>query len=267
MNLKILLFICLIIGLLVASCDSSSDPCSNIKDGLSYYEYLNEAQQYVSKGDKEKAICALKKALKIKPTDAETHFILGRLYDAEGQRSYSDAFTKYLSEILTKSNKRGIEDQTKELEKLGFKSQYHQLALQEYIQTIKYFPEHWAARYSIATDYLSKKKYKEAIDEYKQVIKLNPKHSSAYGQIAEAYLEVGACNSAIDNFTKAYKLDSDADSYYCDIGKVYIKMGNAEKTTEMINKLKGKKPYYERLTDYQFEPHGKCEPEPVNIKY
>jgi len=41
-------------------------------------------------------------------------------------------------------------------------------------------------------------------------------------------------------------------------------MNNAEKTTEMINKLKGVKHYYERLTEYQFEPHGRCVPEPLN---
>jgi len=46
-------------------------------------------------------------------------------------------------------------------------------------------------------------------------------------------------------------------TWICGVGRVYIKMNNAEKTTEMINKLKGTN-YYEDLTGYQFEPHGKC---------
>lgn len=258
---------CLLIGLLVTSCNSSSDLCSNVKDDLSYDEYLKIARQYINKDDNEKAICVLKKALKKEPTNAGAHFILGQLYDAEGQLSYRDAFSKFEYNLLvTNSYKNQKIDQTKELEKLGYKSQYKELAVQEYKETIKYAPEHWYARYFIATDHLNNKRYKEAIDEYKQVLKFTTEYSNAYALLGEAYLEIGACNSAIDNFTKAYKLDSNADSYYCDIGKVYIKMGNAEKTTEMINKLKGKKTYYERLTGYQFEPHGKCEPEPVNIK-
>lgn len=255
---------CLIIGLLVASCNSSSDSCSNVKDGLSYDEYLKIAQQYIDKNDNEKAICVLKKALKKEPTNAGAHFILGQLYDAEGRQSYERAFNKFQYNVLSKSYKNI--DQAKELEKLGFKSQYERLAVQEYKEAVKYSPEYWPARYFIATDHFNNKHYKEAIDEYKQVIKFTTEYSSAYSLLGESYLEIGACNSAIDNFTKAYKLDSNADSYYCNIGKAYIKMGNAEKTTEMINKLKGKKPYYEKLTDYQFEPHGKCEPEPVNIK-
>lgn len=264
MKYKILSIVCLVIGLFVSSCNSSTDSCSNVKDGLSHDEYIDIAQESELKGDNERAICAFKKALRIKPADAEGHFILGRLYDAESQRSYKDASNKFLYNVLQKSYKNV--DQAKELEKLGFKSKYEGLAIQEYKEAVKYSPEHWHARYFIATDHFNNKRYKEAIDEYKQVIKLTTEYSSAYSVLGDAYLEVGACNSAIDSFTKAFKLDSNTDSYYCDMGKVYIKMKNAEKTMEMINKLKGKKPYYERLTDYQFEPHGKCEPEPVNIK-
>lgn len=262
MKLKIYISILLVIVLFSASCDS----CSDVKDGLSYEEYLEMASQYVNNNNVEKAICATKKALTIRPSEAGAHFILGELYSSEEKRTYSEAWNKYAYSALMNQKTRGGGNQIKELEALGYKSNYKRLAILEYMETVKYSPEHWQARYFIATDHFNHKRYKEAIDEYKQVIKYTTEYSSAYALLGEAYLEVGACNAAIDNFTKAYKLDSNADSYYCDIGKVYIKMGNAEKTTEMINKLKGKKTYYERLTGYQFEPHGKCEPEPVNIK-
>lgn len=242
----------------IAACLSGCNINSDIKDGLPYDEYIKIAQQHISKGDNEKAISAYNKALKIKPSDAETHYALGRLYYTEGQQSYKNAFNKYQLDILTNTNKKRNIDQTKDLETFGFKSQYNRLAMQEYSEVIKLSPENWDARYSIATDHMNNKRYKEAIAEYIQVIKYNPKYSSAYNQLGEAYLEVGACNLAIDNFTKGYKLDFDANSYFCDVGRVYIKMNNAEKATEMINRLKGVAHYYERLTGYQFKPHGKC---------
>lgn len=60
-------FASLFIAILVSGCNAFSEP----KDGLSYEEYINGAQQYVDKGDGERAIPYYKKALKIKPEDAQ----------------------------------------------------------------------------------------------------------------------------------------------------------------------------------------------------
>lgn len=239
------------VEIFASGCDSNSE----IKNGLSYEEYIQKAQQLESNGNSEKAIIEYKKALKIRPDDGKTHYALGRLYDSEGQRSYEDAFNRYQVDVLSNSNKKRNKDQTKELEVYGFKSKYHKLALHEYEETIKYSPENSAARYFIATEYLNAKQYKQAILEYNNVVKYNPENSVAYSQLGKAYLEIGYCNSAIDNFTKAFKLDSNAESYYYDVGRVYVKLNNTEKTIEMINRLKDSKYYYD-LTGYQ--PNGKC---------
>jgi len=246
----------LLIAIVIFGCNFNSD----VKNGLSFDEYIKAAQQFASNNDNEKAISAYKKALKIKPSDADTHYVLGQLYEKEEQRTYKEAFDKYQVDILTNLNKKRNKDQTTELEGYGYKSSYKTLSLQEFMETIKYSPAHWAARYFVATDHFNKKRFKEAIDEYKQVIKLNPKDSNSYALIGKSYLAVGECTLAINSFTEAFKLNSDSESYYCDIGRVYIKLKNAEKTTEMINKLKGSKHYYTKLTDYQFEPHGNCLP-------
>jgi tetratricopeptide (TPR) repeat protein len=253
MKIGYYIILCIIV-IYVPGCDKSSD----VKDGLPHDEYINMALQYESNSDNEKAISAYKKALEIKPQDADTHYALGRLYDAEAQRSYADAFNKYQLERLTGPQKKQNKDQTKILEELGFKKEYETLAIKEFKETIKYDPEHWLARYLIATYYFNNKLYKEAIEEYNHVIKINHKYSSAYKLLGESYLKVGACNMALDNFKKAYELDSSADSYYCDAGRVYIKMKNANKAKEMFDKLKGAQYYYKRLKDYQFEPHGEC---------
>lgn len=52
--------------------------------------------------------------------------------------------------------------------------------------------------------------------------------------------------------------EPNTEEYYCNTGKVYIKMKNGNKANEILNKLKNNKHYYDELTDYEFEPHGKC---------
>ncbi len=255
MNDKLFAMIIITLAIGVFGCSKSSD----VSDGLSYEEYVGLAQDYEIKSDNEKAISAYKKALKIRPHDANTHFALGRLYDAEGQRSYTDAFNKYQIEILTNPDKKQKKDQTSRLIELGYKIQYEKYALQEYKETIKYVPEHWAARYFIATDHFNNKRYKEAIKEYKLVIEINPKFKSAYKLLGESCLEIGWCDMALDNFEKAYKLDSNIESYYYNIGRVYMNKKNKDKINEAINSLKGSQSYYEKLIDYQFEFHKSCQ--------
>lgn len=194
------LLISISIVIFVLGCDSNSD----IKNGLSYEEYVQQAHHFESNNDSEKAIIAYKKALQIRPNDAETHYALGRLYDSEGQRSYREAFNKYQAEILTNLNKKRKIDQTKYLEEFGFKSEYQKLALREYKETIKYSPAHSDARYFIATDHLNNKRYMEAIVEFNNLIKYNANYSVAYSQLGEAYLKIGYCISAIDSFSKAF---------------------------------------------------------------
>ena len=235
-------------------CDKNND----VKNGLSFDEYIEAAHKYLSTSDNEKAILAYKKALKIKPTDANTHYELGWVYDTERKRSYAEAFNKYQFKILTNPHFKQTKDQESILEELGYKRQYNALAIQEYKETLKYDPSNWAARYYIATDYLNKKFYKEAIEQYKQVIKINPKYIDAYKLLGESYLEIGLCNSAFDTFKKAYEIDANTESYFCDIGKVYVVKKDYVKLNEMFNKLKASPYYREKLTEYQYQPHQRC---------
>jgi tetratricopeptide (TPR) repeat protein len=133
----------LLYAILLSGCDVNND----VAEGLSYDEYINLARHYENISENEKAISAYKRALKIKSHDSSTHYELGRLYEAERQRTYSEAIDKLQMEILTNPDTNRIVDQTKRLEKLGYKNQYNELAIQEYKYAIKYNPSNWAARY------------------------------------------------------------------------------------------------------------------------
>lgn len=248
MRSKIVGFASLFIAILVSGCNAFSEP----KDGLSYEEYIKGAQQYVDKGDGERAIPYYKKALKIKPEDAKTHTALGRLYDTESQKSYREAHSKYTLDILTNQNKKRDKDPTKELEGYGFKSQYKALALKEYKEAIKLDPDQWNARYFVATDHYNNKRYDEAIKEYIEVLKYNPKCSIAYGMLAQCYLEIGNHVSAKNLFDKQYELDHDQENYFCSLGKAYYIGKDYDKGFEMLMRLKNmKSPYYDQLSNFK----------------
>ena len=238
----------LFIVVILSGCNINSEP----KDGLPYEEYLKGAQLYESKGDGERAISYYKKALKIKPDDAKTHTALGRLYDAEGQKSYREAFSKYSLDILTNQNKKRNKDQSKELEEYGFKSQYKALALKEYKEAIKFEHDQWQARYFVATDHYNNIRYDEAIKEYVEVLRSNPNCSIAYGMLAESYLEIGNYVSAKNLFEKEYQLDHDEENYICSLGKAYYIGKDYDKGFEMLMRLKKmKSSYYDQLSSFK----------------
>lgn len=248
------LFILLLCVLLLPVCDFNSD----IKDGLTYEEYINKANLYLSKGDAEKAILAYKKALQIKSEDGKIHFALGELYEEEWRKSYDLAHQKYQADVLMYPNKRQNKNMTEELRKFGLKDEYKKLALEEYKAVVKYCPENWTARYRIATDHLNNKRYKEAISEYQRVIDLNPDFSNSYGLIGEAYFETNFYDLAIPYLEKAIQLDANYAYAYYTLGKVYLAMRNGEKVNEILEKLKSmNSTYFDELRLYMFSKERK----------
>lgn len=242
-----ILFILLMHLLIVSGCDSRSE----IAEGLSYEEYISRAEQYVSKGDADKAISAYLKALKIKPNDAKIHFTLGQLCDTEWKKSYDLAYNKYRLDTF-KNVKRSL-DLVEDLKKYGLKNEYKEMALHEFNETIKYSPENRLALEYIATDHLNNKRYNDAISGFNKIVKIAPTSSIAYWHLADSYLQVGSYDLAIENITKAFHIDSDAEFYYYSLGKVFMKMNNYEKGFEMLTKLKNmKSAYYDELLTYRY---------------
>lgn len=248
-RINLILYLCL--TFVIVGCSSHS----NIDDGLTYDEYVNRAQQYIAKGDSEKAISSYKKALTIRPNNAQSHFNLGKLYKEEYARTYELAQKRFQSDVLTNQNNHQIKDLTAELQRYGLKSEYEKLAMTEFRETIKSAPDNSAARYYIAVDYFNNKKYTDAIDEFKRVVELNPKNSNAYHIMGDAHLAIGSFDLALNDYKRAYENDSDNEYYYYKLGRVYVKMNDGEKTAEMFQKLKDmKSSYADRLMTYKYYP-------------
>jgi tetratricopeptide (TPR) repeat protein len=249
MSKHFLAFALILFVLLIMGCDYYSD----IKDGLTYEEYISKANYYLNKENSEKAILAYQKALKIKPDDGKTHFALAELYSNEWRKSSDEATHEYIRDIFMNPKKRRSSNPNEELKKFGLKSEYKQLAIQEYKETIKYWPENWAARYHIAADLFNNRRYNEAIEEFKKVIDLNPEYSNSYGLIGEAYLELGSYNLAVEYLKRNIQIDPTDEYAYYKLGLVYMKMNTLEvnygdEVNEILKKLKEMhSSYYDEL--------------------
>lgn len=254
MKSKLLTFILIWFVLAATSCDVQSERRSS----LAYKNYIDKAKHYMTTGEGEKAISAYKKAIEIKPIDSKTHLALGEIYYGEWARSYDLAQKSCQYDVLTNPEKKRGKDITKELKRYGLRSEYKDLAMQEFKEAIKYAPKDWVARYYIAADYFNNKMYKEAIDEFEKVVEINPGHSYSFGVLEEAYFEIGTYDLAAEHLKKAIQLDRSYEYGYYMLGKVYLAMSNAEKANEMLRKLKSMNSVlYDKLRLYMFSEERK----------
>ena len=223
----------------------------SVEEGLSYDQYISKAELAISASNVKKAILYYKQALKLKPSDATTHFVLGEIYHREYHRSYEEAKRKQTFQILTHPDtyRATYKDDSKELARFGLKIGYDTMAIQEFGEVIKYDSNNWQARYQIATDHFNKKHFQEAIEEYKKIMQINPKYINSYSLIGDAYLEIGELNLAVDNFNAAIKLTPGFDDYdYYKLALAYRKMNNRDKVAEIFKMLKDtKSPYFDDL--------------------
>lgn len=229
----------------------SSNGCDMHSKGdekLTFDEYINNAQKYMYEGKVEKAISAYKKALTIRPSDPETHYVLGEIYYREWGESLETSQRKQLFDLFTHTSKSQPKDNTRELEKFGLKTEYEKLAINEFRAAVKYDPTIWKARLFIAGDYMKRKEYLQAINEYKKTIELNPEYIPVHGSLGRAYMKAGLMDLAIESLHRATQLDPDNDYDFYSLGVAYRNKNNGDKVNEILRKLKSKRSvYYDEL--------------------
>ncbi len=231
MNIRVTVCIIFLISLLFVGCEPS------VKDGLTYDEYVKMVYTYQADGDYDRAIAAGKKAVRIKPNDGETHYLLANLYYEAYRKSFDAAQKKQLEDLFLHHGNRQYQDPMDEYKKFGLKSELEALADEEYKETVKYSPSNWFAWYSIATRCFNNKQFKEAIEGYKKVIAINPNYTNAYSLMGESYSRLGDYPSALKYLQEAVKMDGTDTNSLLEIGRVYQKMQEWVKAAEIKKKL------------------------------
>ncbi len=160
--------------------------------------YYNRGTVYSKKGQYERAISDLTRAINIDPDFAHPYNNRGTAYANKGE--YENAISDF-SEALTID------------------------------------PNYAEAYYNLANACSSIGQYERAITNYCQAIRINPKYIEAYNNRGNAYLAIGEYDKAISDFTAALEINPKIVDIYYNRMVAYIKKKEYESAYEDIQKM------------------------------
>jgi protein O-GlcNAc transferase len=163
---------------------------------------------YLNNGQNNYAMDALKKAVKLNPSNAEAHFNLGRAYKRGGM----DEKARTEFSISTRINPEIFNEC---VEKYREKIDYELTETQNYSE--------------LGSAYAEKGMINNAIDAYKKVIEIEPENVCAHYSLGTLYSKKGMYTDAADEFWMAVEIDPDMSEAHYNLGLVYYRQGMFEK--------------------------------------
>jgi len=163
---------------------------------------------YLDNGQNSYAIDALKKAVKLNPSNAEAHFNLGRGYKRVGM----DEKARAEFSISTRINPEIFNECVK---KYREKIDYELTDTQNYSE--------------LGSAYAEKGMINDAIDAYRKVIGIEPENAHAHYSLGTLYSKKGMYTDAADEFWMAVEIDPDMSEAHYNLGLVYYRQGMFEK--------------------------------------
>jgi len=190
--LFIAVFFCLFLG------------CSRRNDD----HYNSLGVNYFNNGQHNYAIGALKKAVKLNPSNAEAHFNLGRAYKRVGK----DEKARTEFSISTRLSPETFNECVKKYrEKIDY----------EFKETQNYS--------ELGSAYAEKGMINDAIDAYRKLIAIEPENALAHYSLGTLYSKKGMYVDAADEFWMAVEIDPDMSEAHYNLGLVYYRQGMFEK--------------------------------------
>ena len=170
--------------------------------------YNSLGVNYLNNGQHNYAIGALKKAVKLNPSNVEAHFNLGRAYKRGGMderaRSEFSISTRLNPEIFNECVKKYSE-----------KIDYKLTETQNYSE--------------LGSAYAEKGMINDAIDAYNKLIALEPENARAHYNLGTLYSKRGMYDNAADEFWMAVEIDPDMSEAHYNLGLAYYRQGMFEK--------------------------------------
>ena len=157
---------------------------------------------HAKRGDWEKAIPLLEKALAIIPDDEETRMLLAEAYGAADQ--YEKAYL-HLEKVLEASP-----NSARVLRALGIlcsRRQNYKRAIGYLERAVELDSGHAQSFYRLGAAYDSKKLYDRAVKSFEKAISLDPRFTKAYQALGFTYESMGDRESAVECFKKALRLE------------------------------------------------------------
>jgi len=189
--------------------------CSRRDDG----HYNRLGINYLNNGQYSYAIGALKKAIKLNPSNTEAHFNLGRAYkrggmDEQAKSEFSishrlnpNKFNEYVKKYREKIDYELTDTQNyRELGSAYAEKGMIDDAINAYKKSIEIEPDNARAHYSLGTLYSIKGKYDDASDEFWMAVEIDPNISEAHYNLGLSYYRQGMFDKAITEYQTTLKL-------------------------------------------------------------
>ncbi len=188
---------------------------------------LAEGNKYLEEIETEKAIDALKQAVKLNQDLAEAHFQLGIAYSLR-EKELENA--QVVIEEEPTPTKKGKKDEPK----LSDSDKAFENAAKAYEKILRKNPEDDAAQFNLGRSYNKLNKDKEAEKALRQAVKLNPEDSEYQTELGAILIKLAQYEEAVRVLKKAIELDEN-NSYALDLlekaeaGKKRIDFANKDK--------------------------------------
>ncbi|MFQ5714174.1 MAG: tetratricopeptide repeat protein [Candidatus Scalinduaceae bacterium] len=237
-NLVLIIIFCLIFG------------CSRKTDN----HYNELGVNYLNNGQYDYAINALKKAIKLNPSNAEVHFNLGRAYNRKGMDDKARAEFSISSRIDPETFDKCV---IKYKEKIDYELTDAQYlaelgnayaekgmldeAITTYQKVLEVQPGNYRIHYDLGMVYLKKGLYNGAVGEFKNAIEINPGMPEAHYNLGMAYYKQGMIEMAISEYKSTLGLLPDAKGrktagVHYKLGLAYYDNGMFEDAINELNK-------------------------------
>ncbi len=190
---------------------------------------LAEGNKYLEEIETEKAIDALKQAVKLNPDLAEAHFQLGIAYSLR-EKELENAQVVIEEETTPTPTKKGKKDEPQ----LSNSDKAFENAAKAYEKILKKDPKDAAAQFNLGRSYNKLNKDKEAEKALRQAVKLNPEDSEYQTELGAILIKLAQYEEAVRVLKKAVELDEN-NSYALDLlekaeaGKKRIDFANKDK--------------------------------------
>lgn len=188
---------------------------------------LAEGNKYLEAIETEKAIDALKQAVKLNPDLAEAHFQLGIAYSL---REKEEENLQIVPEETPTPTKKGKKDEPV----LSKSEKAFENAAKAYEKILKKDPKDAAAQFNLGRSYNKLNKDKEAEKALREAVKLSPEDSEYQTELGAILIKLAQYEDAVRVLKKAIELDEN-NSHALDLmekaeaGKKRIDFANKDK--------------------------------------
>jgi tetratricopeptide (TPR) repeat protein len=170
---------------------------------------LNQiSRAYRTAGRYDESIAGYRKALSLKPDDADAHFNLAFSLNSKGQ--YKEAIAEYRKDLELEPNNAIARNN---LGAALYGDGQYDAAILQYRHALKIKPDYAMARNNLTSALVDKGQFEEAEQLYRQSIQAQPNDSLAYFNLWWLYRRLSKKNHAKDIFDQLQKIARPDDQY------------------------------------------------------